>query len=147
LQSPEDNKRLNKDSAAGLPVSTMRRIRFSIREPGKICPKDSDLRRDGRKPPGNFMSTIMKKARLKTSAINLLVLLLVNHCKIQPVYRLVSYDAIKDLIRFDPRQTKEGRAIMRQALRDLLRDGFVFLAKRGFGIYLAKRIRYHIVVR
>jgi hypothetical protein len=36
---------------------------------------------------------------------------------------------------------------MRQALRDLLKDGFVFLVERGFGIYLAKRIRYHIVVR
>jgi hypothetical protein len=36
---------------------------------------------------------------------------------------------------------------MRQALRDLLKDGFVFLVERGLGIYLAKRIRYHIVVR
>jgi hypothetical protein len=54
---------------------------------------------------------------------------------------MVSYDAIKRLIQFDLRQTREGRAIMRQALRDLLKDGFVFLVKRGFGIYLAKRIR------
>jgi hypothetical protein len=36
---------------------------------------------------------------------------------------------------------------MRQALKDLLKDGFVFLVKRGFGIYLAKSIRYPIVVR
>ena len=93
------------------------------------------------------MSTIMKKAEVEKSAIKLVALLLVNYCKIQPVDRLASYDEIKHVIQFDPRQTREGRAIMRQALRDLLKDGFVFLAKRGFGIYLAKRIRYHIVVR
>jgi hypothetical protein len=94
-----------------------------------------------------FMITIRKKAEVKKSAMKLVVLLLVNHCKIQPVNRLVSYDAIKRLIQFDPRQTREGRAIMRQALRDLLKDGFVFLVQRGLGIYLAKRIRYHIVIR
>jgi hypothetical protein len=93
------------------------------------------------------MITIRKKAEVKKSAMKLVVLLLVNHCKIQPVNRLVSYDAIKRLIQFDPRQTREGRAIMRQALRDLLKDGFVFLVQRGLGIYLAKRIRYHIVIR
>jgi hypothetical protein len=38
----------------------------------------------------------------------------------------------------------EGRAIMRGALKDLLRDGFVFLVKRGYGIYLAKGIQYRI---
>jgi hypothetical protein len=48
----------------------------------------------------------------------------------------VSYDEIKDIVQFDPRQTREGRAIMRRALRDLLKDGFVFLVKRGYGIYL-----------
>jgi hypothetical protein len=85
--------------------------------------------------------------RLKQSTLKLLALLLVNQCKLQPVDRLVSYDKIKQIIQFDPRQTKEGRAIMRRALRDLLNDGFVFLVKRGYGIYLAKRIRYHIVVR
>ena len=93
------------------------------------------------------MSTIMKKAEVKKSAIKLAALLLVNYCKIQPVDRLASYDEIKHVIQFDPRQTREGRAIMRQALRDLLKDGFVFLVKRNYGIYLAKRIRYHIVVR
>jgi hypothetical protein len=93
------------------------------------------------------MSTIIKKAEVKKSAIKRVVLLLVNHCKIQPVYRLVSYVAIKHLTQFDPRETRAGRAIMRQALKDLLKDGFVFLAKRGYGIYLAKRIRYHIELR
>ncbi len=33
---------------------------------------------------------------------------------------------------------------MRRALKDLLRDGFVFLVKRGYGIYLAKGIDYRI---
>jgi hypothetical protein len=74
-------------------------------------------------------------------------LLLVNYCKIQPVYRLVRYDEIKHIIQFDPLQTREGRAIMRQALRDLLTDGFVFIPQRGHGIHLVKRIRYYIVVR
>ena len=93
------------------------------------------------------MSTIMKKAVPKKSVIKLVALLLVNYCKIQPVDRLVSHDEIEHIIKLDPRQTREGRALMRQALRDLLKDGFVFLAKHGFGIYLAKRIRYHVVVR
>jgi hypothetical protein len=84
------------------------------------------------------MSTIMKKAEVKKSVIKLVALLLVNYCKIQPIDRLVSYDEIKHVIQFDPRQTREGRALMRQALRDLLKDGFVFLVKRNYGIYLAK---------
>jgi hypothetical protein len=103
--------------------------------------------RDDRNLQTSLMVTIRKKAKVNKSPIKLVVFLLVNHCKIQPVYQLVSYDAIKRLIQFDARQTREGRAIMRQALRDLLKDGFVFLVKRGFGIYLAKRIRYHIMVR
>jgi hypothetical protein len=125
----------------------MRRIASAYASLEKTCPEDSDLCRDGRKPPDKFMSTIKRKAGVKKSAIKLVVLLLVNYCKIQPVNRLVSHDEIKHIIKLDPRQTREGRAIMRQALRDLLKDGFVFLAKRGFGIYLAKRIRYHIEVR
>jgi hypothetical protein len=64
--------------------------------------------------------------------------------KPQPVGRLVSYDEIKHIVQLDPRQTREGRAIMRRALKDLLKDGFVFLVKRGYGIYLAKGIHYRI---
>ena len=81
---------------------------------------------------------------IKQSTIKLSVLLLVNHCKTQPVDRLMSYDEIKDIVQFDPRQTREGRAIMRRALRDLLKDGFVFLVKRGYGIYRAEGIQYRI---
>ncbi len=81
---------------------------------------------------------------VKQSAIKLSVLLLVSHCKTQAVGRLVSYDEIKHIVQLDPRQTREGRAIMRRALKDLLRDGFVFLVKRGYGIYLAKGIDYRI---
>jgi len=33
---------------------------------------------------------------------------------------------------------------MRLALRDLLNDGFVFLVKRGYGIYRSKGILYRI---
>jgi hypothetical protein len=51
------------------------------------------------------MSTIMKKAEVEKSAIKLVALLLVNYCKIQPVDRLASYDEIKHVIQFDPRQT------------------------------------------
>jgi hypothetical protein len=86
----------------------------------------------------------MKKNEVKRSPIERAALLLVNHCKTQPVDRLVSYDEIKDIVQFDPRQTREGRAIMRRALRDLLNDGFVFLVRRGYGIYLAKGIHYRI---
>jgi hypothetical protein len=81
---------------------------------------------------------------VKQSAIKLSVLLLVNYCKTQPVGRLVSYDEIKHIVELDPRQTREGRAIMRRALKDLLKDRFVFLVKRGYGIYLAKGIDYRI---
>jgi hypothetical protein len=81
---------------------------------------------------------------VKQSAIKLSVSLLVNYCKTQPVGRLVSYDEIKHIVQLDPRQTREGRAIMRRALKDLLKDRFVFLVKRGYGIYLAKGIDYRI---
>ena len=81
---------------------------------------------------------------VKQSAIELSVLLLVNHCKTQPVDRLVSYDEIRHIVQVDPRQTREGRAIMRRTLKDLLKDGFVFLVKRSYGIYLAKGIHYRI---
>jgi hypothetical protein len=81
---------------------------------------------------------------VKQSAIKQSVLLLVNHCKTQPVGRVVSYDEIRHIVELDPLQTREGRAIMRQALKDLLKDGFVFLVKRGYGIYLAKGIHYRI---
>jgi hypothetical protein len=81
---------------------------------------------------------------VKQSTIELPVLLLINHCKRQSVDRLVSYDEIKHIVQVDPRQTREGRAIMRRALKDLLKDGFVFLVKRGYGIYLAKGIHYRI---
>ena len=77
-------------------------------------------------------------------AIKLLTLLLVNYCKRQPFGRLMSYAYIEGIIQVHPRNTKEGRAIMRQALKDLLKDGFVFLVKRGYGIYLAKGIQYRI---
>ena len=86
----------------------------------------------------------MKKNEVKQSATKLGALLLVNYCKTQPVDRLVSYDAIKHIVHFEPRQTSEGRAIMRRALRDLLKDGFVFLVKRGHGIYRAKGIHCRI---
>jgi hypothetical protein len=76
--------------------------------------------------------------------IELSVSLLVNHCKTQPVDRLVSYDEIKHIVQVDPLQTREGRAIMRRALKDLLNDGFVFLVKSGYGIYLAKGIDYRL---
>jgi hypothetical protein len=33
---------------------------------------------------------------------------------------------------------------MRQTLKDLLKEGFVFLVKRGYGIYLAKGTHYRI---
>jgi hypothetical protein len=81
---------------------------------------------------------------VKQSAIELAASLLVNHCRTQPVDRLVSYDEIKHIVQFDPRQTRQGRAIMRRALRNLLKDGFVFLVKRGHGIYLAKGMHYRI---
>ena len=81
---------------------------------------------------------------VKQSARKLSVLLLVHHCKTQPVGRLVSYDEIKHIVQLDPRQTREGRAIMRRALKDLLKDGFVFLVKRGYGIYRAEGIQYRI---
>jgi hypothetical protein len=80
----------------------------------------------------------MKKNDVKHSTLRLAVLLLVNHCKTQPVDRLVSYAEIKEIVQFHPRQTREGRAIMRRAIKDLLEDGFVFLVKRGYGIYLSE---------
>ena len=80
----------------------------------------------------------------KQSTIKLSVLLLVNHCRTQPVGRLVSYDEIKHIVQLDPRQTREGRAIMRRAIKDLLNDGFVFLVKRGNGIYRSDGTHYRI---
>jgi hypothetical protein len=95
-------------------------------------------------PQINFMRAKNENNDVKQSTIKLSVLLLVNHCKTQPVDRLVSYDEIRHIVQVDPRQTREGRAIMRQALKDLLKEGFVFLVKRGYGIYLAKGIHYRI---
>jgi hypothetical protein len=87
---------------------------------------------------------MMKKHKIQRSLIELAALLLVKHCKTQPVGRLISHDEIMHIVQFDPSETRKGRAIMRRALRDLLKDGFVFLVKRGYGIYLAKGIHYHI---
>ena len=95
-------------------------------------------------PEIKFMRQKNENIDVKQSTIKLSALLLVNHCKTQPIDRLVSYDEIKRIVRVDPRQTREGRAIMRRALKDLLNDGFVFLVKRGYGIYLAEGIHYHI---
>ena len=81
---------------------------------------------------------------VKQSAITLSVLSLVNYCKMQPVDKLVSYDEIKQIVLFDPSQSREGRAIMRRALKDLLDDGFVFLVNRGNGIYRSEGIHYRI---
>ena len=64
-------------------------------------------------------------------------LLLVNYCKTQPIEKVISYDQIQGIIQFHPLKTREGRAIMRCALSDLVGDGFVFLVESGQGIYLA----------
>jgi hypothetical protein len=98
-------------------------------------------------PRINFMRQKNENNDVKQSTIKLSVLLVVNHCKTQPVDRLVSYDEIKRIVLVDPRQTREGRAIMRRVLKDLLKDGFVFLVNRGYGIYLAKGIDYRISKR
>jgi hypothetical protein len=98
-------------------------------------------------PEIKFMRQKNENTDVKQSTIELSVLLLVTHCKTQPVDRLVCYDEIKRIVQVDPRQTREGRAIMRRALKDLLNDGFVFLVKRGYGIYLAKGIHYPISKR
>jgi hypothetical protein len=98
-------------------------------------------------PEIKFMRRKNENIDVKQSTIKLSVLLLINHCKTQPVDRLVSYDEIKRIVQVDPRQTREGRAIMRRALKDLLNDGFVFLVKRGYGIYLAKGVHYRISKR
>ncbi len=95
-------------------------------------------------PQITFMNENNENNEVKQSAIKQSVLLLVNHCKTQPVGRVVSYDEIRHIVQLDPRQTREGRAIMRRALKDLLKDGFVFLVKSGYGIYLAKGIHYRI---
>jgi hypothetical protein len=81
---------------------------------------------------------------VKQSAIKLSVLLLLNYCKIQPVDKLVSYDEIRHIVLFDPRQSREGRAIMRRAIKHLLNDGFVFLVKRGNGIYRSEGTPHRI---
>jgi hypothetical protein len=91
--------------------------------------------RDDRNLQTSFMVTIKKKAKVNKSPIKLVVFLLVNHCKIQPVYQMVSYDAIKRLIQFDLRQTREGRAIMRQALRDLPK-GWIRFSREAWLWYL-----------
>jgi hypothetical protein len=70
------------------------------------------------------------------STKELWTLLLVNYCKRQPVGRLVSYNYIEGVIQVHPLKTREGRAIMRCALRILVEDGFVFLVESGHGIYL-----------
>jgi hypothetical protein len=62
-------------------------------------------------------------------------LLLVNYLKRQPVGRVVSYDYIQGVIKVHPLRTKEGRAIMRQAVADLFRDECVFGVKPGYGLY------------
>jgi hypothetical protein len=85
-----------------------------------------------------------ENSHVKPSTIRLAVLLLVNHCKTQAVDKLVTYDEIKHIVQFHPRQTREGRAIMRRAIKDLLKDGFVFFVKRGYGIYRPEAIHYHI---
>ena len=95
-------------------------------------------------PQITFMNENNENSEVKQSAIKQSVLLLVNHCKTQPVGRVVSYDEVRHIVQLDPLQTREGRAIMRRALKDLLKDGFVFLVKRGYGIYLAKGIHYRI---
>jgi hypothetical protein len=92
----------------------------------------------------NLMRQENENNDVKQSTLKLSVSLLVNYCKTQPVDRLVSYDEIKHIVQVDPRKTREGRAIMRRALKDLLKDGLVFLVKRGYGIYLAKGIDYRI---
>jgi hypothetical protein len=92
----------------------------------------------------NFMRQENENNDVSQQTRELSISLLVNHCKSQPVDRLVSYDEIKHIVQVDPRQTREGRAIMRRALNHLLKDGLVFLVKRGYGIYLAKGIDYRI---
>jgi hypothetical protein len=73
----------------------------------------------------------------KRSTTELRTLLLVNYCKTQPIGKVISYDQIQGVIQFHPLKTREGRAIMRCALRDLVGDGFVFLVECRQGIYLA----------
>jgi hypothetical protein len=64
-------------------------------------------------------------------------LLLVNYCKRQPIGRLVSYNYVGRIIGFHPLKTRQGQSIMRQAITNLVADGYVFLVKNGHGIYLA----------
>ena len=64
-------------------------------------------------------------------------LLLVNYCKRQPIGRLVSYNYVGRIIGLHPLKTRQGQSIMRQAITDLVADGYVFLVKNGQGIYLA----------
>jgi hypothetical protein len=49
----------------------------------------------------------------------------------------VSYNYIEGIIQFHPLKTRQGRAIMRDALRDLLGDGFIFVVDSGEGIHLS----------
>jgi hypothetical protein len=55
--------------------------------------------------------------------------------------KVISYDHMQGIIQFHPHKTREGRAIMRCALRVLLNDGFVFLVESRQGIYLAFYLR------
>jgi hypothetical protein len=71
------------------------------------------------------------------STLALWTLLLVNYCERQPLGRFVSYGYIQGIIGFHPLKTREGRAIMRQAIRSLVAAGFVYLIESGQGIYLA----------
>jgi hypothetical protein len=75
------------------------------------------------------------------STKELWTLLLVNYCNTQPVDKVISYDQIQGIIQFHPLKTREGRAIMRCALRDLAEYGFFFLVESGQGIYLASFYR------
>jgi hypothetical protein len=49
----------------------------------------------------------------------------------------VSYNYVGGIIGLHPLKTRLGQAIMRQAITDLVADGYVFLEKSGQGIYLA----------
>jgi hypothetical protein len=55
--------------------------------------------------------------------------------------KVISYDHMQGIIQFHPLKTREGRAIMRCALGDLVGDGFIFLVESRRGIYLAFYLR------
>jgi hypothetical protein len=66
--------------------------------------------------------------------------LLTKYCKRQPVDKLVTFEAIKRIIRLDPLATRQGRAVLRVTIKELLEDGYVFLLKPGAGIYRSNRL-------